>query len=53
MTAAVVNTEMVFGVSGGGASQHAALGERCFVKAARGLLVELDVCDGNAGELAI
>ncbi|WP_161629208.1 hypothetical protein [Shewanella decolorationis] len=51
MTAAVVNTEMVFSVSG--ASQHVALGERCFVKAARGILVELDVCDDNAGESAI
>lgn len=51
VTAAVVNTEMVFSVSG--ASQHVALGERCFVKAARGILVELDVCDDNAGESAI
>ena len=52
MTAAVVNTEMVFGVPGV-SPQHAALGGRCFVKAARGFLLELDVCDGHAGELAI
>jgi energy-coupling factor transporter ATP-binding protein EcfA2 len=32
-------------------AQHAALGERSFVKAARGYLVELGVRDGHADEL--